>query len=233
MIAVCPNPYRDNDLVLTRRCISLLADAGYPAVICPVFADPGDEVLPPEHGQLEHGADALAGSLCQDRRLGSGQLVLEIAWIIVAQFLVLARHVVVYLDGAGIEVGAGALKDPVMEPLEGILRDGVVAVEEDDVFARRLVDAGVAGGGARSAARPGEHLEPRILRRIPAHDFFGLVLGGLNANQAFPIRERLVQHRIETFAHVGFYVAAGDDYGEKRFHRAYIMLSFRNSCGVL
>ena len=48
MIAVCPNPYRDNDLVLTRRCISLLADAGYPAVVCPVFADPGDEVLPPD-----------------------------------------------------------------------------------------------------------------------------------------------------------------------------------------
>ena len=41
MIAVCPNPYRDNDLVLTRRCISLLADSGYPAVICPVFAVPG------------------------------------------------------------------------------------------------------------------------------------------------------------------------------------------------
>ena len=48
MIAVCPNPYRDNDLVLTRRCILLLADSGYPAVICPVFADPGDEAIPPD-----------------------------------------------------------------------------------------------------------------------------------------------------------------------------------------
>ena len=46
MIAVCPNPYRDNDLVLTRRCISLLAEAGYSTVVCPVFAEPGDEALP-------------------------------------------------------------------------------------------------------------------------------------------------------------------------------------------
>ena len=46
MIAVCPNPYRDNDLILTRRCISLLVDAGYSTVVCPVFAEPGDEILP-------------------------------------------------------------------------------------------------------------------------------------------------------------------------------------------
>ena len=46
MIAVCPNPYRDNDLALTRRCISLLSDAGFSTVVCPVFADPGDEALP-------------------------------------------------------------------------------------------------------------------------------------------------------------------------------------------
>ena len=38
MIAVCPNPYRDNDLVLTRKSISLLAEAGYSTVVCPVFA---------------------------------------------------------------------------------------------------------------------------------------------------------------------------------------------------
>ena len=46
MIAVCPNPYRDNDLALTRKCISLLSDAGFSTVVCPVFADPGDEALP-------------------------------------------------------------------------------------------------------------------------------------------------------------------------------------------
>ena len=46
MIAVCPNPYRDNQLELTRKCISLLESAGFSAVVCPVFAEPGDEVIP-------------------------------------------------------------------------------------------------------------------------------------------------------------------------------------------
>ena len=46
MIAVCPNPYRDLDLALTRKCISLLSDAGFGTALCPVFAEPGDESLP-------------------------------------------------------------------------------------------------------------------------------------------------------------------------------------------
>ena len=46
MIAVCPNPYRDLDLALTRKCISLLSDAGFDTALCPVFAEPGDESLP-------------------------------------------------------------------------------------------------------------------------------------------------------------------------------------------
>lgn len=46
MIAVCPNPYRDIELVFTKKCVSLLADAGFETVICPVFSDPGDEALP-------------------------------------------------------------------------------------------------------------------------------------------------------------------------------------------
>ena len=46
MIAVCPNPYRDTDLALTRRCCSLLQEAGFDFVISPVFAKPGDEILP-------------------------------------------------------------------------------------------------------------------------------------------------------------------------------------------
>ena len=46
MIAVCPNPYRDNQLELTRSCVSLLQEAGFSAVVCPVFAEPGDDVIP-------------------------------------------------------------------------------------------------------------------------------------------------------------------------------------------
>ena len=46
MIAICPNPYRDNDLLYTRRALRMLREAGYSCVICPVFADVGDAVLP-------------------------------------------------------------------------------------------------------------------------------------------------------------------------------------------
>lgn len=46
MIAICPNPYRDNDLLYTRRALKMLGEAGYSCEICPVFADVGDAVLP-------------------------------------------------------------------------------------------------------------------------------------------------------------------------------------------
>ena len=46
MIAVCPNPFRDLDLDLTRRCCDLLEDAGFETAVCPVFADEEPEVLP-------------------------------------------------------------------------------------------------------------------------------------------------------------------------------------------
>ena len=46
MIMVCPNPFRDLDLKLTRECCKLLAAEGFQAVICPVFADEEPEALP-------------------------------------------------------------------------------------------------------------------------------------------------------------------------------------------
>lgn len=46
MIAVCPNPYRDPELKLTREAVSLLRDAGFSCRVCPVFAAPEDEVIP-------------------------------------------------------------------------------------------------------------------------------------------------------------------------------------------
>ncbi len=42
MIAVCPNPYRDTDLSLTRQIQSLLERAGETTVVCPVFSDSYD-----------------------------------------------------------------------------------------------------------------------------------------------------------------------------------------------
>lgn len=46
MIAICPNPYRDADLAITRRCMEMLAGEGMESVVCPVFAEAGSEVIP-------------------------------------------------------------------------------------------------------------------------------------------------------------------------------------------
>lgn len=46
MIAICPNPFRDVDLALTRQAQQLLRDAGHETVICPVFAEDEPEIVP-------------------------------------------------------------------------------------------------------------------------------------------------------------------------------------------
>lgn len=46
MIALCPNPFRDNGLVLTLKAAELLKDAGFESLICPVYSDDASEVLP-------------------------------------------------------------------------------------------------------------------------------------------------------------------------------------------
>ena len=46
MIAICSNPYRDTDLSLARQCDAILRNAGFKCVICPVFAEPGETILP-------------------------------------------------------------------------------------------------------------------------------------------------------------------------------------------
>ena len=46
MIAVCPNPFRDHDLELTRKACTLLKEAGAETVVCPVFSEDDPEVLP-------------------------------------------------------------------------------------------------------------------------------------------------------------------------------------------
>lgn len=46
MIAICPNPYRDIDLRLTREAIGLLKASGYETCVCPVFSGPHDDVIP-------------------------------------------------------------------------------------------------------------------------------------------------------------------------------------------
>lgn len=46
MIAVCPNPFRDTDFKITKSACSMLREAGYDPVICPVFADDDPGVIP-------------------------------------------------------------------------------------------------------------------------------------------------------------------------------------------
>ncbi len=46
MIALCPNPFRDQDLHCTRELVRLLSEAGFETRICPVFAEEDPEALP-------------------------------------------------------------------------------------------------------------------------------------------------------------------------------------------
>lgn len=47
MIALCPNPFRDNGLIRTRECLQILRDAGFEVCVCPVFT--GEDWVPPEN----------------------------------------------------------------------------------------------------------------------------------------------------------------------------------------
>lgn len=48
MIAICPNPFRDIGLDITRRACALLNAAGYQTLICPVFAEDEPGIIPPD-----------------------------------------------------------------------------------------------------------------------------------------------------------------------------------------
>ena len=48
MIAICPNPFRDTELVYTRRAIALLENAGFETAVCPVFAEDDPDIMPPD-----------------------------------------------------------------------------------------------------------------------------------------------------------------------------------------
>ena len=46
MIAICPNPFRDDGLKLTKELDALLRSEGFSTRICPVFAEDEPEILP-------------------------------------------------------------------------------------------------------------------------------------------------------------------------------------------
>ena len=39
MIALCPNPFRDHELRITRKLDRMLREEGFETSICPVFAE--------------------------------------------------------------------------------------------------------------------------------------------------------------------------------------------------
>ncbi len=46
MIAICPNPFRDTDLMYTVQAAEMLRAAGYKTAICPVFTEDAPQVIP-------------------------------------------------------------------------------------------------------------------------------------------------------------------------------------------
>ena len=76
MIAICPNPYRDVRLEYTRNVTRILENAGFDCIICPVFAESGDEVLP---GDLEYSPLKKAADCTLSVVIGGDGTVLAVA----------------------------------------------------------------------------------------------------------------------------------------------------------
>lgn len=46
MIAICPNPFRDTGLEISKQARALLTRENIPSVICPIFAESDPQALP-------------------------------------------------------------------------------------------------------------------------------------------------------------------------------------------
>lgn len=77
MIAVCPNPFRDLELKITREAVRLLQDAGFETAICPVFADEEPEVIPSD--LRVHKLSELAGRCALAIVVGGDGTILSVA----------------------------------------------------------------------------------------------------------------------------------------------------------
>ena len=176
------------------------------------------EEFPPEDGQLKHRAKSPAPFFFQIQRcFHAVQFRRSIGGVIVTD-LVRSPYFIAGDDHAWILIRAGICADLFMEPFEASVRDRVVAVEKDDVFALRHVDPGVPGCGTRPGTRAGEDSEPGVSSRFFADDLLRPVFRGLDAENALPIPKRLVQDGQETFLDVRLDVAAGDNQGKEVGH---------------
>ena len=118
---------------------------------------------------------------------------------------------VICYDCTWIEIGIRVCHDFVMDAFQTTVCDRIIAIKEDDVFALRHIDPGVAGCGARSRAWTGEYLEPRISSSLFADNLLGSVFRCFDAEDTFPVLKRLVQDGLKTFLNVRFDITAGDD----------------------
>ena len=84
MIAVCPNPYRDIELNYTRTVIRELEASGHRTVICPVFAEPDDEILPADlqYSRLDDAEDCSLAVV-----IGGDGTILSVARKIVSRLI--------------------------------------------------------------------------------------------------------------------------------------------------
>ncbi len=46
LIALCPNPFRDINLELTKKAIAILSEEGFETVVCPVFGENDPDAVP-------------------------------------------------------------------------------------------------------------------------------------------------------------------------------------------
>lgn len=58
MIAICPNPYRDQDLLLTEKVAEILKTTGHESRVCPVFT--GESYAPPRNIQISRICDCIS-----------------------------------------------------------------------------------------------------------------------------------------------------------------------------
>lgn len=77
MIAICPNPFRDGGLEITKKAAALLAAEGVESVICPVFTENEPDSVPKDiaTAELEQAADGCSMAVV----IGGDGTILEVA----------------------------------------------------------------------------------------------------------------------------------------------------------
>lgn len=101
-----------------------------------------------------------------------------------------------------------------IENFQGFVSQPVVAVEEEDVVAPGVVEAGVARG-AEAAVGLGDDVDAAVARSVVGQ-YGGAAVGRAVVDaDGLPVAAGLRQHAVEALAQVGLHVVDGYDDGEK------------------